>query len=82
MEAVVRIVREELESLRSSLLGELQGLRENMTAVEERVDCLFLERLQQEQANLELEEQYPVSTLTLQKKKANYWTAACRALLK
>lgn len=66
----MRIVREELESLRSSLLGELQGLRENMTAVEERVDCLFLERLQQEQANLELEEQYPVSTL--HKKEANY----------
>ena len=35
-----------LETLRSSLMAELQELRSRMEAVEEKMDCLVLDRLQ------------------------------------
>ena len=38
---------EGMEDLRRCLLGELQKLRENIGAIEEKVDHLLLERLQQ-----------------------------------
>lgn len=39
-------VQEVLESLRESLLGELQKMREKVSAMEEKVDYLVLERLE------------------------------------
>lgn len=35
-----------LETLRSTMMAELQELRSRMEAVEEQVDCLVLDRLQ------------------------------------
>lgn len=37
---VVHVVKESLEALRSSLLGELQEMRARISTMEEKVDCL------------------------------------------
>ena len=41
---VVQVVQESLESLRSSLLGELQEMRARISTMEEKVDCVLVER--------------------------------------
>lgn len=46
---VVEVLQQVLECLKSSLLGELQQLREKVGVMEEKVDYLVLDRLQQHQ---------------------------------
>ena len=43
-------VEEALETLRSSLLGELQDMREKVVLMEEKMDILVQDRLQQHEA--------------------------------